>query len=80
MGNFRELLEKMHSERMSDCWGAYTRPHKKPIWHGKFEKGNISSWSKDAYLAIKKVIKKKKFFYYCLKYGCMGSVKSILQI
>ena len=39
MGNFRELLEKMHSERMSDCWGSYTRPHKKPIWDGKFEKG-----------------------------------------
>ena len=29
--------------------------------YGKFEKGNISSWSKDAYLAIKKVIKKKNF-------------------
>ena len=29
----------MHSERMSDCWGSYTRPHKKPIWDGKFEKG-----------------------------------------
>ena len=29
--------------------------------YGKFEKGNISSWSKNAYLAIKKVIKKKNF-------------------
>ena len=43
MGNpleFRELLVKMHTQRMTPPrWGAYTRPHKKPIWHGKFEKG-----------------------------------------
>ena len=40
MGNFRELLAKMHGERKTPPqWGAYTRPHKKPIWDGKFEKG-----------------------------------------
>ena len=29
--------------------------------YGEFEKGNISLWSKDSSLAIKKIIKKKKF-------------------
>ncbi len=29
--------------------------------YGKFEKGNISLWSKDTYFAIKKIIKKKNF-------------------
>ena len=44
MGNpieFRELLGKMHSERMSNRWGAYAIEsnfgYYKPIWSGKFE-------------------------------------------
>ena len=40
MGNFRELLVKMHEERKTPPqWGSYSRPHKKPIWDGRFEKG-----------------------------------------
>ena len=46
MGNpieFRELLGKMHSERMSNRWGAYAIEsnfgYYKPIWSGKFEEG-----------------------------------------
>ena len=40
MGNpieFRELLVKMHTERMTTRWGAYSYEHKKPIWDGRFE-------------------------------------------
>ena len=40
MGNhieFRELLVKMHTERMTTRWGAYAYNHKKPIWDGRFE-------------------------------------------
>ena len=42
MGNpieFRELLVKMHTERMSSKWGAYSYNHKKPIWNGISEVG-----------------------------------------
>ena len=42
MGNpieFRELLVKMHHDRMSNRWGAYAWEHKKPIWNGICEKG-----------------------------------------
>ena len=39
MGNFRALLTKMHSERISNPWGAYTYNHKKPIWNGIPEVG-----------------------------------------
>ena len=46
MGNpieFRELLVKMHNDRMTTCWGAYAIKNKfgyvKPIWAGKFEEG-----------------------------------------
>ena len=42
MGNpieFRELLTKMHTERMTDPWGAYSRKHQKPIWNGVPEVG-----------------------------------------
>ena len=42
MGNpieFRELLTKMHTERMTDPWGAYSRKHHKPIWNGVPEVG-----------------------------------------
>ena len=42
MGNsieFRELLVKMHTERMTTPWGAYTWGHKKPIWNGVSEVG-----------------------------------------
>ena len=42
MGNpieFRELLVKMHTERMTTPWGAYTWGHKKPIWKGIPEVG-----------------------------------------
>ena len=40
MGNsieFRELLVKMHNDRMTTRWGAYTWEHKKPIWNARFE-------------------------------------------
>ena len=42
MGNpieFRELLVKMHHDRMTNRWGAYNWEHKKPIWNGICEKG-----------------------------------------
>ena len=42
MGNsieFRELLVKMHTERMTSRWGAYSYNHKKPIWNARFETG-----------------------------------------
>ena len=42
MGNpieFRELLVKMHTERMTSRWGAYSWGHKKPIWNARFETG-----------------------------------------
>ena len=42
MGNpieFRELLVKMHTERMTTPWGAYGWGHKKPIWNGVSEVG-----------------------------------------
>jgi len=42
MGNpleFRELLVKMHTERMTTRWGAYGWKHKKPIWNGVLEEG-----------------------------------------
>ena len=42
MGNpieFRELLVKMHTERMTSRWGAYSYNHKKPIWNGISEVG-----------------------------------------
>ena len=42
MGNpieFRELLVKMHTERMTTQWGAYSYNHKKPIWNARFETG-----------------------------------------
>ena len=42
MGNsieFRELLVKMHTERMTRRWGAYSYNHKKPIWNARFETG-----------------------------------------
>ena len=42
MGNpieFRELLVKMHNDRMTSRWGAYSYHHKKPIWNARFETG-----------------------------------------
>ena len=39
MGNFRELLVKMHNDRMTSRWGAYSYKHKKPIWNARFETG-----------------------------------------
>ena len=42
MGNpieFRELLVKMHTERLTSRWGAYSYNHKKPIWNARFETG-----------------------------------------
>ena len=48
--------------------------------YGKFEKGNISLWSKDTYFAIKKIIKKKKFYSHWFKYGWMDSFKSISRL
>jgi len=42
MGNpieFRKLLVKMHTERMTSRWGAYSYNHKKPIWNGILEVG-----------------------------------------
>ena len=42
MGNpieFRELLVKMHNDRMTTRWGAYSYKHKKPIWNGIPEVG-----------------------------------------
>ena len=42
MGNpieFRELLVKMHNDRMTSRWGAYSYKHKKPIWNGIPEVG-----------------------------------------
>ena len=42
MGNpieFRELLVRMHTERMITQWGAYGYKHKKPIWNARFETG-----------------------------------------
>ena len=42
MGNpieFRELLVKMHNDRMTSRWGAYSYNHKKPIWNARFETG-----------------------------------------
>ena len=42
MGNpieFRELLTKMHTDRINNSWGAYSRKHQKPIWNGVPEVG-----------------------------------------
>ncbi len=46
MGNpikFRELLAKMHHDRLTTPWGAYAIASKfgyvKPIWHGRIEQG-----------------------------------------
>ena len=42
MGNsleFRDLLVKMHNDRMTTRWGAYTWKHKKSIWNGIPEVG-----------------------------------------
>ena len=42
MGNsleFRDLLVKMHNDRMTTRWGAYGCGHKKPIWNGIPEVG-----------------------------------------
>ena len=40
MGNFRELLVKMHGERTTPPqWGAYSRKHQKSIWNGVPEVG-----------------------------------------
>ena len=37
---FRELLVKMHTERMTPPrWGAYGWEHNKPIWNGIPEEG-----------------------------------------
>ena len=39
---------------------------------GKFTKGNISKWSKEVKITIKKVVKKNKFILSGFKYGCMA--------
>ena len=42
MGNpleFRKLLVRMHTERMTTRWGAYSYQHKKLLWNGRFERG-----------------------------------------
>ena len=44
---------------------------------GKFTKGNISKWTRDTYLLIKKTVKKNKIFFYWVKYGCMDFFKPI---
>ena len=36
---------------------------------GKFTKGNISKWSKEVKITIKKIIKKKKIYFSWFKYG-----------
>ena len=50
MGNpieFRELLGKMHHDRITTRWGAYAIENKfgyaKPIWSGKFEISAVQS-------------------------------------
>ena len=38
---------------------------------GKFINGNITKWSNETSVLIKKFVKKKKFYYYWIKYGGM---------
>ena len=52
--------------------------------HGKssgvFTKGNITKWSNETSILIKKIIKKKRFYNYWLKYGCMDFIKTTSNI
>tara|TARA_B100000579_G_scaffold436225_1_gene461587 strand:+ start:1000 stop:1341 length:342 start_codon:yes stop_codon:yes gene_type:complete len=49
--------------------------------HGKssgiFTKGNITKWSNETSILIKKIIKKKRFHNYWFKYGSLDWIKSI---
>ena len=44
---------------------------------GKFVNGNISKWSKETSILIRKYVKKKEFVLNWFKYGCMDFTKSI---
>ena len=44
---------------------------------GEFTKGNISKWTKEVKIAIKKIIKKKLFYFSWFKYGFLDSFKCI---
>ena len=44
---------------------------------GKFINGNISKWTKDTTLLIKKIVKKNKYYFSWIKYGCLDFFKSI---
>ena len=44
---------------------------------GKFISGNISKWSKETSILIRKFVKKKRICINWFKYGCMDFAKSI---
>ena len=44
---------------------------------GKFVNGNISKWSKETSILIKKYVKKKRIYTNWFKYGCMDFAQSI---
>ena len=44
---------------------------------GKFINGNITKWSKETSILIRKYVKKKKIYINWFKYGCMDFSKSI---
>ena len=44
---------------------------------GKFTKGNISKWTEEVRISIKKIIKKKKLYFDWLKYGILAIFKPI---
>ena len=44
---------------------------------GKFTKGNISKWTNEVKILIKKIIKKNKFILSWFKYGFLDIFKSI---
>ena len=44
---------------------------------GKFINGNISKWSKETSILIKKYVKKKRLYLNWIKYGCMDITQSI---
>ena len=44
---------------------------------GKFTHGNISKWSKEVQITIKKIVKKKQFYFSGFKHGLLAIAKSI---
>ena len=44
---------------------------------GKFINGNISKWSKETSILIKKIVKKKQNYFCWLKYGCVDFFNSV---